>query len=119
MGMFASKSQKDGVNTLWANIHRNKLDTITYLNEWDCCSELGSDDEGDDDNNEDSLEEGTPFEDYDQISAEPLAPQNTSIGSHSHLDHIDDSEELPPICLCLKTPRFVLQLMGWRKRFLK
>ncbi len=70
----------------------------SYLNEWDCCSELGSDDEEDDHNNEESLEEDTPFEDYDQINAESLAPPQTIIGSDSHLDHIDDTEEMPPIC---------------------
>ncbi len=64
----------------------------------DCCSELGSDDEEDDHNNEESLEEDTPFEDYDQINAESLAPPQTIIGSDSHLDHIDDTEEMPPIC---------------------
>ncbi len=70
----------------------------SYYNEWDCCSELGSDDEEDDHDNEESLEEDTPFEDYDQISAEQFAPQKTAIGSDSHLDHIDDTEETPPIC---------------------
>ncbi len=70
----------------------------SYLNEWDCCSELGSDDEEDDHYNEEGLEEDTPFEDYDQMNAESLAPQKTSIGSDIHLDHIDDTEEAPPIC---------------------
>ncbi len=90
----------------------------SYLNEWDCCSELGSDDEGDDHNSEDSLEEDTPFEDYDQINAEPLAPQKTSIGSDSHLDHID-SEESPPICLLPQDASFCPSVDGLEEEVLE
>ncbi len=67
----------------------------SYLNEWDCCSELGSDDGMDDHGDNEGPEEESHFEDYDQLNVERLALQMTSTGVD---DPVDDNEDWLPFC---------------------
>ena len=67
----------------------------SYLNEWDCCSELGSDDGLDELGDNEGPEEESHFEDYDQLSVEPSASQMTSTGFD---DPVDDNEDWLPFC---------------------
>ncbi len=67
----------------------------SYFNEWDCCSELGSDDGMDDHGDNEGPEEESHFEDYDQLNVERLASQMTSTGLG---DPVDDNEDWLPFC---------------------
>ncbi len=71
----------------------NQSQYDSYFNEWDCCSELGSDDELEE---EEESSEDTLFEDYDEMNVESPVTQTTPIGLDVHLDPDGDNEEGPP-----------------------
>ncbi|KJA28283.1 hypothetical protein HYPSUDRAFT_197188 [Hypholoma sublateritium FD-334 SS-4] len=71
----------------------------SHFNEWDCSSELGSDDESDGLVDDDERPgEDIYFMDFDEVHLETLAPSIATAGPEENLGAFDDNEEWLPFC---------------------